>query len=83
VIGSNEGFRIVVNPYLTDTNDWYLIRASGGVAPFIYQTRVAPSLEPLVEGSTNAILNDTFVYTVRARYAAGVGDPRHIVRTTN
>jgi phage major head subunit gpT-like protein len=83
VIGSNEGFQIVVNPYLTDTNDWYLLRVSGGFAPFIYQTRVAPTLEPLVEGSANAILNDTFVYTVRARYNCGVGDPRHIVKTTN
>ena len=83
VIGSNEGFTIVVNPYLTDANDWYLISVDMGHAPFIYQTRVSPTLEPLTDGSVNAIVNDDFVYTVRARYAIGYGDPRHIVRTTN
>jgi len=83
VISSNEGFTIVVNPYLTDVNDWYLLSVEGGFAPFIYQTRISPTLEQLAEGSTNAVVNDKFIYTVRARYNVGVGDPRHIVRTTN
>ena len=83
VIGSNEGFTIVVNPYLTDANDWYLLSVANGFAPFIYQERIRPTLEPLTNGSEYAIVNDKFVYTVRARYNVGVGDPRHIVRITN
>lgn len=83
VIGSNEGFTIIVNPYLTDLTDWYLMRVGDGFAPFIYQTRVAPSLESLADGSAQAIVNDKFIYTVRARYNVGVGDPRHIIRVVN
>ena len=76
-------YTVVVNPYLTDVNDWYLIYSSGASSPFIYQTRISPDFEPLAQGSLPAIVNDEFVFTVRARYNVGVGDPRFIVKITN
>lgn len=75
-----SGYNVIVNPYLTDANDFYLFYANGGVSPFFYQERIAPTLEPLGDGSVPAIVNDKYIYTVRARYAVGVGDPRHIVK---
>ncbi len=83
VVGSPDGYQIIVNPYLTDTNDWYLLNVRDGAAPFIYQTRIAPGFEDLGPGSLPAILNDKFIFTVRARYNTGVADPRDIVKTTN
>jgi phage major head subunit gpT-like protein len=80
---SASGYFVIVNPYLTDANDWYLIYARNGATPFIYQTRTAPTLEPLTDGSHTAVVNDKFIYTVRARYAVAAGDPRLIVRVTN
>lgn len=80
---AGSGYTVIVNPYLTDATDWYLLSVNGGFAPFIYQTRVAPTLEPLADGSANAVFNDKFIYSVRARYNVGVGDPRHIVRVVN
>jgi phage major head subunit gpT-like protein len=78
-----SGYFVIVNPYLTDANDWYLIYARNGASPFGYQERIRPSLEALGEGSLPAIVNDKYIYTVRARYAVFAGDPRFIVRTTN
>lgn len=75
-----SGYFVIVNPYLTEANDWYLIYARGGTSPFIYQTRIAPDFEPLGPGSFPAVVNDKFIFSVRARYNVGVGDPRNIVK---
>ena len=83
VLGAEEGYRIIVNHQLTDANDWFLCHVQDGFSPFIYQTRIPPSLEPLTEGTDAAIRADRFLFGVRARYQVGVGDPRHIVKTTN
>jgi phage major head subunit gpT-like protein len=83
VLGAEEGYRIIVNHLLTDVNDWYLLHVADGVSPFIYQTRIPPTFEPLLEGTDVAIRMSRFLYGVRARYEVGVGDPRHIVKVTN
>lgn len=75
-----SGYQVIVNPNLTEANDWFLIYANGAQSPFIYQTRIAPDFEPLAQGSVPAIVNDKFIFTVRARYNVGVGDPRYIVK---
>lgn len=74
-----SGYRVIVNPYLTEANDFYLIHASG-FGPFIFQERTAPTLEPLTQGTTNAVVADDYIYSVRYRGEVGVGDPRHIVK---
>jgi len=79
-----SGYEVIVNPFLTDVNDWYLLCTTQAAKPFIYQTRVAPSLEGVTTPTTESgVLRDRFIYTVRARYAVGYGDPRYCIRIVN
>ncbi len=77
-----NGYTVIVNPYITNSGEWYGFCLTAGMRPFIYQTRVAPALEDLSAGSPNAVLQDRFIYSVRARYNVGYGDPRYAVRVT-
>jgi phage major head subunit gpT-like protein len=79
-----NGYTIIVNPYITDANEWYGFSLTPSMRPFIYQTRVAPALEALINAppSVNAVMSDRFIYSVRARYNVGYGDPRYAVRVT-
>ncbi len=78
------GYLILVNPYLVDANDWYALHSSGEFKPFIYQTRISPALEGVTNPNTESgVIRDTFIYSVRARYNVGYGDPRLAIRTTN
>jgi phage major head subunit gpT-like protein len=83
-IWSASGYSVVVNPYLTDANDWYLFHVGQGVMkPFIYQTEKRPVLESATILDRTTILARTFVYSVYGRYATGMTDPRLGVQTTN
>jgi phage major head subunit gpT-like protein len=76
-----NGYAIYVNPFLTDANDWYLMAVDGSRKPFVYQTRIAPALEGITSPNTETgVIRDRFVYTARARYNVGYGDPRLVVR---
>lgn len=76
-----SGYLLLVNPYLSTVDDWYMFHASAATRPFIYQERVAPSLEGLTSPETESgIIRDRFLYSVRARYAVGYGDPRYAVK---
>lgn len=78
------GYLVMVNPYLTDVNDWYLLCRNGQFKPFIYQERIAPSLEGITSPNTDeGVIRDRFIYSVRARYEVGYGDPRYAIRITN
>lgn len=75
------GYTVIENPYLTDTADWYLVNLDGAARPFIFQDRLAPSMEGITTPTTESgILLDKFLYTVRARYNVGYGDPRYAVK---
>jgi len=80
-----RGYTVVVNPELTDANDWYLCHVGPGQdKPWIWQVEKAPVLESDTNPSTReAILKRNFVYSVYGRYAVGSTDPRFIVKTTN
>lgn len=82
VIRTN-GYSVYVNPFLTDVNDWYLMAVDGANKPFIYQERVAPTLENVTAGSEYSVVRDRWIYSVRARYVVGYGDPRRVVRIVN
>lgn len=78
------GYTVMVNPYLTDANDWYLLARNGRFRPFIYQERIAPSLEGITSPNTDeGVIRDRYIYSVRARYEVGYGDPRYAIRITN
>jgi phage major head subunit gpT-like protein len=81
-----NGYSIYVNPFLTagGANDWYLMAVDGSRKPFVYQTRIAPALEGITTPTTETgIIRDRFVYTARARYNVGYGDPRLVVKIVN
>jgi len=78
------GYTVIENPYLTDTNDWYALHIDGAIRPFIFQDRLRPSLEGITSPtSETGVLLDKFIYTVRARYNVGYGDPRYAVKVVN
>jgi len=79
-----NGYSIYVNPFLTDANDWYLMAVDGSRKPFVYQTRIAPALEGVTSPNTESgVIRDRFIYSARARYNVGYGDPRLVVRIVN
>lgn len=82
---TGKGYSIVVNPQLTDANDWYLLHVGPGQdKPFIWQEEKRPVLESDTNPNTRqAIIDRTFIYSVNGRYAVGVTDPRFAVKTTN
>lgn len=79
-----SGYLVMVNPYLTDANDWYLMCRGGEVRPFIFQERIAPSLEGITNpNSDEGVIRDRFIYSARTRFEVGYGDPRYAIRITN
>jgi phage major head subunit gpT-like protein len=64
---------IVVSPYLTDTNDWFLLATKWIVKPIIFQSRVPVEFAALEGTSEAGFMRDQYVYGVRARYNAGFG----------
>lgn len=80
-----SNYKVCLNPYLTDTNDWYLFHVGGAAyRPFIWQEEVMPRLESDTDpNSRETILSRKFVYSVYARYAVGMTDPRFGIKVAN
>ena len=64
---------LIVSPYLTDTNDWFLLSTRRIVKPVIFQSRVPIEFAALEGESEAGFMRDQFVYGVRARYNVGYG----------
>ncbi len=64
---------IVVSPWLTDTNNWYLINAQGVIKPFIVQEREFIPFEALEEGSSENWWRKKNYYGTYWRGNAGYG----------
>ncbi|MEN6372304.1 MAG: Mu-like prophage major head subunit gpT family protein [Armatimonadota bacterium] len=64
---------LIVSPYLTDTNNWYLLATNWIVKPIIFQSRVPVEFSALEGTSENGFMRDQYIYGVRARYNAGFG----------
>lgn len=82
---TGSGYRVIVNPYLTDADDWYLFYVGNGMnRPFIFQQEKAPVLESeTMPNSRETIVNRKFLYSVYGRYAVGLTDPRFGVKVVN
>ena len=80
-----SGYQVLVNPYLTDVNDWYgLAVGPGERMPFIYQNRSAPVFDGITDPRSDAgLLRRRFPYTAYSRFNVGVGDPRRAIRMVN
>ena len=64
---------LLVSPYLTDTNDWFVLSTKGVVKPIILQSRTPIEFAALEADSESGFMRDEYVYGVRARYNAGYG----------
>ncbi len=64
---------LVVSPYLTDSNDWFLLCTRRVVKPIIFQSRTPVEFAALEGNSENGFMRDQYVYGVRARYNVGYG----------
>lgn len=82
---SAAGYLVVSNPFLTDTNDWYLFHIGPGEdRPFIWQVEKAPEITADTNpNSAYAIEHNAYLYSVYGRYYVGLTDPRFGVLTTN
>lgn len=80
-IFQSGGYTVLTNPFLTQVDDWFVFHVAGAVKPFVYQTRVAPALEGITTpNSESGVVRDKFIYSVRARYNVGYGEPRHGIK---
>lgn len=64
---------LIVSPYLTDTDNWFLLATKWVVKPVIFQSRVPVEFAALESTSENGFMRDQFIYGVRARYNVGFG----------
>ena len=64
---------LIATPYLTDTDNWYLLCTNRVVKPVIFQDRVPVEFQALEGDSDNGFMRDMWAYGVRARYNVGYG----------
>lgn len=64
---------LAVSPYLTDTDNWFLLSTKGLVRPIIFQSRVPVEFSALEGASEAGFIRDQYLYGVRARYNVGFG----------
>jgi len=66
---------IIVSPYLTDTNNWFVLDASKPVKPLILQMRKRPEFVSLDDPkqSETVFMRKKYLYGVDARYNVGYG----------
>ena len=82
---TGRGYSVIINPYLTVNNDWYMFHLGGpAMRPFVWQVEKRPVLESDTDPmSRENILKRKFLYSVYGRYAVGVTDPRLAVKINN
>ncbi len=64
---------LIVSPYLSDSNDWFLLCTKRAIKPIIFQSRVPIEFSALEGNSENGFMRDKYIYGVRARYNVGFG----------
>ncbi len=64
---------LIVSPYLTDPDNWFVLSTKGVVKPIILQSRTPIEFAALEADSESGFMRDQYVYGVRARYNAGYG----------
>lgn len=73
--------RVVVLPWLTTANVWYLLKTNGVVRPFIFQDREPLEFGSLTEESEDGFKREKLLFGVRARYRMTYGYWQYAVRT--
>lgn len=65
--------QVLIVPWLTDTNNWYLLNTAGTLKPFIVQEREFKAMDSLEEGSADYFMRRKKYYGTFWRGAAGYG----------
>lgn len=65
--------RILVSPWLSDTNNWYLLNVAGVIKPFVVQEREFIPFESLEEGSESNFMRKRNYYGTYWRGNGGYG----------
>jgi len=74
VVNTNQGtYRIIVSPWLTDTNNWFMLCTNRVVKPLIFQNRLEPIFSNQTQLSASSFMRHQYMYGVAARYAVGYG----------
>ncbi|MCH8913776.1 MAG: Mu-like prophage major head subunit gpT family protein [Planctomycetes bacterium] len=74
--------RIIVFPYLTVNDTFYLLKTDVAVRPFIFQDRIPLEFTALEGASDEGFRRDKFLYGVRARYRMTLGYWQYALKVT-
>lgn len=75
---------VVVDPYLTDANDWYVMHTRNEIKPLIFQRRKPPEFVGIDKPDDHHVfMQRKFLYGVDARFNVGYGLWQMAVRVTN
>ena len=69
--------QLIVVPYLTDTNDWYLMDLTAPVKPIILQIRNDVEFSALERDSEQGFMRRDYLYGIYMRCNVGYGDWRY------
>lgn len=77
-------YDLMIDPELTDANDWFLMATQYPVKPFIFQNRKNPEFASVTDPNSWQVFNTRqFYYGVDSRFAIGYGMWQFAMRTTN
>jgi len=75
---------VIVDARLTDTDDWYLVKASGAMKPFVKIQRTAPRFVNLTRMDTDTVfLKGQYVYGLETRYTMAYGLWQYAIKFVN
>jgi phage major head subunit gpT-like protein len=74
---------LIIDPNLTDANDWYLDVVNGYIKPFIYQSRKNVEFDSLEKETETGFMRNHFVYGVDYRANVGYGLWQNSVKIVN
>ena len=65
--------KLVVTPYLTDADNWYVLSTGRSVRPLIFQEDAPVEFQAMESDSESGFMRDQFLYGTYARYNVGFG----------
>ena len=75
--------RVIVDPRLSDANDWYGFCTTYPIKPLVFQDRKQVEFKSLVEGSDVAFNWKKYLYSAESRCNAGYAFPQMAVKVVN
>lgn len=72
---ADYNIKVIPNPYLTDTDDWFLLATNYSMKPLVLVNRRAPEFNQQVDPNTSypLFMQKKFLFGIDGRYEAGYG----------